>query len=101
MPTINLRALVKSSLPTGFRTNYETIARNLSQYPYVVNKSGDIITSIVYTTDPSNTITKTFNYSSGILSYIVITGTALGATYTKTLTYAGNDIVGASYTITT
>jgi Na+/phosphate symporter len=101
MSTISIRALVKSSLPSGFRTNYESIAKNLSVYPYVINKTAGVITSIVYSQDAVNTITKTFTYNNGVLSYVTITGTNLGATYTKTLTYSGSDIVGASYTVTT
>ena len=101
MATISIRSLVQSSLPTGYRTNYESIAKNLSVYPYVINKSAGIITSIVYSPDATHTITKTFNYVNGLLSYVTITGTSLGATYTKTLTYSGSDIIGASYTVTT
>jgi hypothetical protein len=100
MATITLRALMRSSLPSGFRTNYETIARNLSQYPYVINKTSGVVTSVVYSTDAVNTITKTFYYNGSQLSYVTITGTNLGATYTKTLTYSGSSIVGASYTVT-
>jgi len=101
MSAISIRTLVKSSLPLGYRTNYETIAQNLSQYQYQVNQTNSIVTSIVYTVDSSNTITKTFNYDgTGKLISITITGTALGGTYTKTLTYSGTAITGALYSST-
>ena len=93
--------------PTGntgntgsFVTTYETIAKNLSGYPYTMNYSANVLISTVYTTPSSSTITKSFNYSSGILSSIVITGDSLSNTYTKIFTYTNGLISSVGYTVT-
>jgi hypothetical protein len=83
-----------------FDTTYETISQNLKAYPYIINRSGDTITSIQYTVPGPATITKTFNYTSDQLTSVVLTGSALGVTtYTKTLSYSEGAIVGVSYTV--
>jgi hypothetical protein len=78
-------------------TNYEVLAKNLNTYPYTINRSGDLITSVVYTTPSSGSITKTLNYSGIQLSSVTISGGPLTLSYTKTLNYSGSTITGASY----
>jgi len=80
----------------GVSTTFETINKNLSSYPYVVNYSGSLVANIVYNTG-SSTIVKSFNYQGSTLSNIVIKGASLSYTYTKTLSYSGLNISGASY----
>lgn len=76
---------------------FETISRNLSAYPYTLNYTSNILTSIVYTL-PLGTITKTFNYTMGQLTSIVLSGdTPSGIDLTKTLNYTGNDLTSITY----
>ena len=65
-----------------------------------MNYSANVLISTVYTTPSSSTITKSFNYSSGILSSIVITGDSLSNTYTKIFTYTNGLISSVGYTVT-
>jgi len=74
---------------TSYQEEFETISKNLKSWNASFNYTGSQLTSIVYT-DGILTITKTLNYSSGILSSIVLSGnTPLGINLTKTLGYIG------------
>lgn len=76
---------------------YETIASNLSEYPYTLSYNIDgRISSVVYTT-PTSVITKVYNYVLDVLSSIVISGPTLAKTYTKTLNYTSGALTGVSY----
>ena len=79
---------------------FELLSKNAKSNPYVINRTGNQITAIVYTLLDSSTITKTFNYSLAKLTSISITGTALNnLTYTKTLSYTGDVVTSASYSV--
>jgi len=81
----------------GLSEQYETVSKNLKSYPYALNYTGSDLTSIVYTL-PSGTITKTLNYTSGVLTSIVLSGdTPSGIDLTKTLSYTGTDLTGVAY----
>ncbi len=78
--------------------SYETISKNLKAYPATLayGGTGDLNT-ITYTV-PSGTITKTFNYTAGDLTSIVLSGnTPSGINLTKTLTYTIGNLTGVSY----
>jgi hypothetical protein len=78
--------------------SYETISKNLKAYPATLayGGTGDLNT-ITYTV-PSGTITKTFNYTAGNLTSIVLSGsTPSGINLTKTLTYTTGNLTGVSY----
>lgn len=87
--------------PEGtFQTTYETLNRNLSAYDYVINRTGSVITSIVYTLPSTETITKEFTYNGSLIESMAIYGVPLGSTvYTKNLAYSGSFVSGASYSI--
>jgi len=89
-----LTGIVAAITPT-----YETISNNLSSYPYIINRSGTLISNVVYTVPGSVTITKEFSYSGSLIQSIAIFGTALSQTYTKNLTYVGTSVSGASYSV--
>lgn len=77
---------------------FETVNKNLSAYPATLayNVFGDLST-ITYTV-PGGTIVKTFNYTAGDLTSIVLSGnTPSGISLTKTLTYTTGDLTGVSY----
>lgn len=76
---------------------FESLSKNISSYPFSINRTGAVITSVEYTT-PSGVITKAFTYIDGQITQIDISGIPLGAsTYTKTLSYVNGEIQGASY----
>lgn len=82
----------------GLEDTFEILSKNLKSYPYTINRDGaQTITSLVYTAPGNLIITKTLNYTNGLIANIAISGDALGNTYIKTLNYVDTVIVGASY----
>lgn len=86
-------------LPEGdIGVSFETVNKNLSAYPNVLNYTGDDLTSIVYTTS-NGIITKTLAYSGANLISIVLSGdlpSKLVET-TKTLSYVGDNLKNITY----
>lgn len=84
-----------SSSSSGIAESFETVSSNLPASNAVLNYDGNgDITDIVY----SNGITKTFNYTGGDITSIVLSGsTPSGITLTKTLTYTDGDVTGITY----
>lgn len=76
---------------------FETTSKNLESLPYTLNYTGDVLTSIVYTTDTSF-ITKTLGYVSDRLESITLSGdTPSEIDLIKTLSYTGDALTGVSY----
>ena len=97
LPTNQTYWQVISEKGDSWQEHFETVSKNLSSYPYVLNYTSGLLTSIVYTL-PSGSITKTLNRTSGKLTSIVLSGdTPSGINLTKTLTYSGSQLVGVSY----
>lgn len=84
-----------SSSSSGLGDSFETVSSNLSSYANTLNYDGNgDITSIEY----SNGVTKTFNYTDGDITSIVLSGsTPSGIALTKTLTYTDGDVTGITY----
>jgi hypothetical protein len=83
------------NVPSNF---YETVSKNLKSYSstFSYNGSGDLST-ITYTV-PGGNIIKTFNYTSGDLASIVLSGnTPAGINLTKTLSYSAGNLTGVNY----
>jgi len=77
---------------------FESVSKNLKSYPFVLNWTGDNLTSIVYDLG-SSTITKTLAWISGKLVSVVLSGDIpINIATTKTLAYVGDNLVGATYT---
>jgi hypothetical protein len=93
--------LIKTDvLPSNidFADTFETISKNLRNYPFVVNYSGELVSSIVYNLGDELSITKSFNYTDGIITSIVLSGdVGSGIMPTKTFTYQDGNIIGISY----
>lgn len=90
--------LTKEIIFNSLTQSFETINKNLSAYPAQLNynQAGDLST-IVFTL-PSGTITKTFNYTSGDLTSIVLSGsTPSGINLTKSFAYTNGNLTGVSY----
>jgi len=76
---------------------FETVSKNLKNYPYSLVYGVDGLSTITYTT-PSGNIVKTLNYTLGVLTSIVLSGsTPSGIELTKTLHYTGTDLTSVSY----
>jgi hypothetical protein len=86
------------AIPPDYQTSFERVNRNLKSYPAVLayNGFGDL-TTVTYTV-PGGTIVKTFNYTGGDLTSIVLSGsTPAGINLTKTLSYSVGNLVGVTY----
>ena len=77
---------------------YETVSKNLIGYPYVITYDGDDIDYITYDLGGGDSIVKTFNYTLGVLTSLVLSGdTPSGIDLTKTLNYTGDDLTSVKY----
>jgi hypothetical protein len=78
--------------------SFETVSKNLKGYPYILNYSAGVLSSIVYNVGGGNYVTKTLNYTTGNLTSIVLSGaTPGGILLTKTLSYSGGSLSSISY----
>lgn len=78
-------------------SSYETVSLNLKAYPYVLNHTGTLLTSKVWTT-PTGTVTKTLNRTGTQLTSLVLSGDIpTGIQTTKTLGYSGTVLISATY----
>lgn len=81
----------------GAAEYFETVSKNLKSFPYALNYTVNVLTSIVYTVD-AGTITKTLNYTGNKLTSIVLSGnTPSGIDLTKTLNYTGDALTSVTY----
>lgn len=88
----------KSTWNAKIGDSYETVSKNLRAYPYTLNYTAGVLTSIVYNLGGGLQITKTLNYTGPLLTSIVLSGdTPAGTLLTKTLSYTGNDLTSISY----
>lgn len=81
-----------------FDEEFETVSKNLKNYPYNLTYGVDGIDTITYNLGGGLSIIKTFNYVGGVLSTIVLSGdTPLGIELTKTFGYTGVDLTSVIY----
>jgi hypothetical protein len=84
--------------PVNSKNTFETVSKNLSSYNWAFNYTGVDLTSIVYTIPSVWTITKTLNYTSWVLTSIVLSGnTPGGIALTKTLWYTSGVLTSVTY----
>jgi hypothetical protein len=78
---------------------FETVSKNLKSFPYTLNYTTGVLTSIVYDLGGGNYITKTLNYTTGTLTSIVLSGTLpVDVTLvTKTLNYTTGVLTSITY----
>lgn len=83
---------------TAYSEAFETVSKNLKGYPYVISYGGDDIDYITYDIGGGMEIVKTFNYTLGVLTSLVLSGdTPSGIDLTKTLHYTGDDLTSVTY----
>lgn len=84
-------------LDTKLSDTFESISKNLKAYPYTLNYTSTLLTSIVYTI-PAWSITKTLNRTWDKITSIVLSwDTPSWIDLTKTLTYTGDALTSISY----
>jgi hypothetical protein len=89
---------VSNAIENLLGSTFETVSKNLKQYDYTLNYTGDVLDSIVYTVPSVGTITKTLTYSLGKLTTVVLSGnTPSGINLTKTLTYTLGQLTSITY----
>jgi hypothetical protein len=81
-----------------FTFTFETVSKNIKQYPYSFNFSGSQLQSIVYDLGSGQQITKTFNYTGSLLTSISMAGDSEYLPITKNFVYSGNRLVSVNYT---
>ena len=83
----------------ALKTNiaYETVSKNLNSWDAMLSYTLGDLTTITYS-DGVGTIIKTFNYTIGLLTSIVLSGdTPNGVNLIKTFTYTSGDLTGVTY----
>lgn len=90
--------LINHSSSSGSAEAFETVSKNLKSYPYTITYGIDGIDEITYDLGGGQTIVKTFNYTLGVLTSIVLSGdTPDGILLTKELSYTGDDLTAVTY----
>lgn len=85
--------------PSGAAENsFEHFSKNLKSYPYVLNYTNGVLTSVVYTTS-TGTITKTINRSNDVVIGITLSGNIPDNILTnKNLNYTNSILTSITYT---
>jgi len=85
---------------TGLAETFETVSKNLKQYPYSLTyDTGDYLTSVRYQISDTSYVMKSLSYnSSGQLYLVGLTGNPVpSVSLFKHLYYSGSNITGVSY----
>ncbi len=84
---------------SGLSETFETINKNLKQYPYRLYYSGSYLTGVRYTISSTSFVNKSFSYDvDGILYRIQLSGNPLPSTsLNKYFYYSGEILTGVSY----
>lgn len=77
---------------------FETISRNLKCYSYAITYDGDDVDYITYDLGGGLSVVKTFNWTDGRVTSIVLSGdTPSGIDLTKTFYYTGDSVTSIGY----
>ena len=86
-----------SIISTTTPDSFETLSKNLKAWNAMLLYSSGVLISITYTMGAA-TILKTFNYSAGILTSIVLSGDVpSGVSLTKTFAYSSGNLTTIIY----
>jgi hypothetical protein len=106
IPLLNKKNVRQKSLFTPsllsdyiLSSTYEVINKNLRSYPYTLTYSSGNVSVITYDIGGGMSIVKTFSYTTGKLTSIVLSGDLpIEIDYlTKTLSYTGSNLTSVSY----
>lgn len=83
--------------PGATASTFESVSKNIKAWDAAFAYTGSQLDSITYT-NGAETIVKTFNYTDGKVTSIVLSGdTPSGIDLTKTLSYTGDQLTGVNY----
>jgi hypothetical protein len=86
------------TIAAQINNKFETVSKNLNSYPYVLVYGIYGLSTITYNLGGGNYIVKTFNYTLGVLTSIVLSGDIpSGIEHIKTFHYTGNDLTSITY----
>jgi len=78
--------------------SFQSISGNLGEYPSALTYDGDSLDYITYDLGGGQSIVKTFNYTDGKVTSIVLSGdTPAGINLTKTFAYTGDQLTSITY----
>jgi len=79
--------------------SFETASKNLRAYDYSFVFTNSVLTSIIYDLGDGGIVTKSFEYESGLLKKIILSGdTVYGIKLTKELNYSlSGDLSNITY----
>jgi hypothetical protein len=90
--------IIVEAIGTGDISTFESVSKNLNSCPYVITYDGDDIDYITYDIGGGDSIVKTFNYTLGVLTSLVLSGdTPSGIDLTKTFGFTGDDLTSVTY----
>jgi len=96
--TILELTMISATSGTSASEAFETVSKNVKSYPYTLVYGVDGVSTITYDLGGGLSIVKTFNYTLGVLTSIVLSGdTPAGISLTKTLSYTGADLTSVAY----
>ena len=88
----------QASTTEGIEEAFESVARNLSSFPYALSYNNDELSFITYSMGGGKEVVKSFNYIDGVLTSIVLSGnTPNSIALTKTFAYEGDSLTGVTY----
>jgi hypothetical protein len=92
------RYYTKAEIDAIFKETYNTVNKNLKSYNDVIVYGVDGPSTQTFTIDGTHSIIKTFNYTLGVLTSIVLSGsTPAGIDLTRTLNYNSGNYIGSDY----
>ena len=78
--------------------SFETISKNLNQYPYSLNYYSGVLTSVIYSLGTGLNISKNLEYNnSGLLVKVSLSGSVPSVSLNKNLLYSGSSLTGVYY----
>ena len=91
---------ISGSLVSGeyIEQSFETISKNLNQYPYSLNYYSGVLTSVIYSLGTGLNISKNLEYNnSGLLVKVSLSGSVPSISLNKNLLYSGSNLTGVYY----
>jgi hypothetical protein len=91
---------VSGSVVSGdyIEQSFETVSKNLNQYPYSLNYYSGTLTSVVYSISTGLNISKNLEYNnSGLLIKVSLSGNVPSVSLNKNLLYSGSNLTGVYY----
>jgi hypothetical protein len=81
-------------------STYESVNKNLRSYPYTLTYSMGNVSTVTYDLGGGLSVVKTYSYSAGKLTTVVLSGDlpVIFSTLTKNFFYTGANLTSVTYT---